>query len=160
MLLVFCPTVPMRSGKQGCYFQSVQEEAFNHRFLSKSWHRNQIPRKQDPRKGEKVSFRIRENPTAARHKQKAIWQPLTGMAFSFSSSPVAMETAAVCPPSRGRWHGWYAELRGDEPSQSKISQHRIFALMGTKGCGMGRCGVARQGQRPMATCDGAFHDLI
>lgn len=56
-----------------------------------------------PQKGRKMSFQIRENPSAARHKQKAIWQPLTGQAFSFFSSPVAMETAVVCPPSRGRW---------------------------------------------------------
>lgn len=56
-----------------------------------------------PQKGRKVSFQIRENPSAARHKQKAIWQPLTGQAFSFFSPPVAMETAVVCPPSRGRW---------------------------------------------------------
>lgn len=56
-----------------------------------------------PQKERKVSFQIRENPGNARHEQKAIWQLLAEQARSFFLSPAAMETAAVCPPSQGRW---------------------------------------------------------
>ena len=113
-----------------------------------------------PQKGSKVSFQIRENPSAARHKQKAIWQPLTGQAFSFFSSPVAMETAVVCSLSRGRWarqacgSPWgkaFAKQNMPVPDLC-LQQHEWLGAVRWPGRGAG--------QRPTATCANAWGQRV
>ena len=104
-----------------------------------------------PQKGKKVSFQIRENPNAARHKQKAIWQPLTGQAFSFFSSPVAMETVIVCPPSRGRWALRACGARRGKAFAKQNKPTPDLCLQGHEGLGAARWPGRGAGQRPTAT---------
>lgn len=87
-----------------------------------------------------MSFQIRANPSAGRHKQKAIWQPLTTQAFSFFSSPVAMETALFV---RLREEGGNAEL----PSEKKPQPTPDLCLQGHEGLGAAGSGRGA-GQRP------------